>query len=411
MHFLKISFWIRRSRAIQSDQVPIILRVHLGPERRDRHTGYFATPAEWDSVKGRLTGRSKTNATINEALDQLRVKLTLRFNQLSQFSAHVKLDQVLADSTQVNQEESSKTLIQLVKLHNEDFQSRLTVDRSESTYEKYLFTEDKLKRFLLARYKLNDIPLAKVNLQFVKEFQKYLMARDGNAHNTTTKYLKNLKRILNYGIEMEWIATNPIQAFKSGYKFTEQVILSREELDRIRNKQFTIERLQLVKDLFIFQCFSGLSYVDIKNLTHDRIKAGPDGDSWIYLERTKTGTRVAIPLLEPVKELIEKYRVNNRKHGDPNLVFPAYCIHKANAYLKEVADLCGIEKNLTTHVGRRTFATTVLLGNGTPIEVISRVLGHLNIQTTQIYARVSDQLIKKEMNRINDTLTSSPDRV
>lgn len=396
-HHLKVAFWVRKTRINHADQVPIILRITIGNERKDKHSGYSTSLKDWDPDKGMLLPRNPSNRAINELLDQMRFRLITVYGKLVQDSDYVTVDDLL--KAYDNKTTGTYKLMDLVKQHNEDFRSRTNIDRTQSTYEKYLFTEQKLAGFLLKRYKLRDIPLNKLNLAFIRDFYNYLYLTDKNCHNTIAKYLKNLKRIINYGIEIEWLSSNPFVGYKIGYKHTEQVVLSPEELDKIRTKQFTMYRLQLVKDLFIFQCYTGLSYVDMKQLTKEHIRTGPDGDQWIYLQRTKTGTRAAIPLFEQAREIMNRYSQKD-SGSQSEKIFPAYCIHKANAYLKEIADLCGIEKNLTTHVGRRTFATTVLLNNGTPIEVISKVLGHLNIKTTQVYAKVSDYLVKKEMAQV-----------
>lgn len=400
-HHLKVAFWIRRTRTTHADQVPIILRITIGNERKDKHSGHSTDLKDWDSDKGMLLPRNPTNRAVNDLLDQMRFRLISVYGRLIQDSDCVTVDDLL--KAYDNKTIGTYKLMELVKLHNEDFKARLTIDRTNSTYEKYLFTEQKLSGYLWKKYKVRDMPLNKLNLSFIREFYNYLYTTDNNCHNTIAKYLKNLKRIINYGIELEWISSNPFLGYKIGYKNTEQVVLSPEELETIRVREFSMYRLQLVKDLFIFQCYTGLSYVDMKLLTKQHIRTGPDGDQWIYLQRTKTGTRAAIPLFEHAREIMNRY--NPKVNTDSKeRIFPAYCIHKANAYLKEIADICGIEKNLTTHVGRRTFATTVLLNNGTPIEVISKVLGHLNIKTTQVYARVSDYLVKKEMQQVSQKI-------
>ncbi len=401
---IKVSFWLRKSRLNTESKAPVIMRLIVGPDRKDKHIGQYVYPKDWDTAKGRLFSKNPTNNVTNELLDQIYYKVIKIFNRLISDYETVTLEDLV--NAYENKDATSHTLLELIKHHNQDFLSRTNIDRTKSTYEKYRFTDLKVRYFIWDKYNIKDISLNKLTLQFAKDFYAYMLTTDGISHNTVAKYIKNLKRVINYGVELEWIKTNPLALYKIGYKETEQVILSENELAAICKTSFDTPRLQLAKDLFVFQCYTGLSYNDIYELTPENISTGSDGSQWIYTTRSKTGTRAAIPLFNQAKEIIEQYQKTERR-ANKNRLFPGYQIQTMNDYLKKIAEVSGIKKNLTTHVGRRTFATTVLLHNGTPIEVISKVLGHLNISTTQIYAKVSDFLVKKEIDKVNKFLSNN----
>ena len=207
------------------------------------------------------------------------------------------------------------------------------------------------------------------------DFDFYLKNHDKNEHNTAVKYLQNLKKIINVGVINQWIKDNPFKQFKTGYKDVDRIYLTQHELNIIEEKTFRIPRLSFVKDIFLFQCYTGLAYSDMARLTVGHVSPGIDGNKWIIIRRKKTDVRAAIPLLPKAEELIQKYDSGS---NDPNKpLFSFYVIQKFNAYLHEIAELCEINKNLTSHVGRRTFATTIALANGISLETISKLLGIL----------------------------------
>jgi integrase len=222
---------------------------------------------------------------------------------------------------------------------------------------------------------------------------------EGNQHNTAAKYIKNLKHIMNFGVDLGWIPSNPTAGFICGFKETQQVILGPDELGRIESRRFQIPRLELARKMFVLQCYTGLAYADMAKLEKKHVEQGPDGKLWLNLRRSKTDTAIRFPLLKTAVDIIQDLSADV-DINDLRLLPTSYCNQKMNAYLKEIADLCGIQKRLTTHVGRRTMASTVLLGNGVPIETISKILGHMKISTTQVYAKVGDKLLSKEMNQL-----------
>jgi site-specific recombinase XerD len=288
----------------------------------------------------------------------------------------------------------NRTLLEVFKLHNEMVKSRIGVDFSTSTYRRYQTTYDHVSNFLLHQYKIEDIFLKQIQYSFITDLEHYLKTIRKCNHNSTQKYIRNFRKVINNAIKNDWLDKDPFKAYRVKLKDTKRVFLTREELTRVEDKQFGIDRLDQVRDVFVFCCYTGLSYVDVEKLTPKEIVKGLDGEYWITVDRTKTGSPSSVPILPKAHQIIHKYKddpcVLNR-----GKVLPVISNQRINAYLKELASLTGIEKKLTFHPASHTFATTVTLSNGT-IETVSAMLGHKNFRTTQIYAKVVQEKISKD---------------
>jgi len=276
-------------------------------------------------------------------------------------------------------------------------------DISYRTLVRFRTLKKHLSDFMKYQYQVDDIPLHKITIAFIYEFEHYLKAVRHNEHNTAVKYVKNLKTVIFFGLNIDWLQQDPFFKYKAKLKEVHRGYLTQEELDILKNKNFTVERIQSVKDIFIFCCYTGLAYIDVKNLTMDQISMGIDSNLWIKTKREKTQNLVNVPLLPPAYDIIKKY-AHHPVRSKNNKVLPVMSNQKMNAYLKEIADICGITKNLTTHLARHTFATTVTLNNGASIESVSRMLGHSDIKTTQIYAKITDTKVSQEMEKLKDAL-------
>jgi site-specific recombinase XerD len=281
------------------------------------------------------------------------------------------------------------TLIEIMKYHNARMKSLVGQDFAIGTYKRYVVTLGKVKSFMENKYKKYDITLSDLNHAFIADFEFYLKTHDKLEHNTAMKYIKNLKKIVHLAIENEWLDKDPFIRFHCIYRDPKRGYLTQEELDILKNKEFAMPRLTLVKDAFMFSCYTGLAYSDIEILTMDDIKNGIDGEKWITIYRKKTDTRSSIPLLPPAVEIITKYK-NHPDTIKKAFLLPMISNQKSNAYLKDIATLCEIDKHLTFHVARHTFAITITLSNDVPIETVSKMLGHTSIKTTQIYSKVVD---------------------
>jgi integrase len=224
-------------------------------------------------------------------------------------------------------------------------------------------------------------------------------------NNTVMKHIERLRKMTNLAVRMEWMEKDPFIAHKAKFIKVEREFLSKDELFKIENKNFSIERLDYVKDLFIFSCYTGLAYIDVTRLTPNNIQKGIDGLNWIYTTRKKTLNPVRVPILQQIVKILEKYKEHSRAKVT-GTIFPIISNQKLNSYLKEIADLCGINKNLTFHLARHTFATTIALTNGVPIESVSKMLGHSDLRTTQIYAKVVERKISEDMSNLQKKLNS-----
>ena len=259
--------------------------------------------------------------------------------------------------------------------------------------------ELRLSQYVKEHLNKSDIALKQLNRKFIGSFFLYLKDTHKNQHNSATKTTKNLKRILSYAVEQGYIDHSPFTGFQCGYKETPRTVLTMEELKRIEQKTFSMFRLELAKDFFLLQCYTGLSYVDLARLKWKNIVKGSDDVYWLEVVRQKTGSVTRIPLFPVALRVISKYKASDEYQSD-RLLLPSYCIQRTNSYLKEIADLCGIDKNLTTHAGRRTFASTVMLNNGVRLEVVSRMLAHSSIRITQQYAKVYDHYMLDQTKQI-----------
>jgi site-specific recombinase XerD len=223
------------------------------------------------------------------------------------------------------------------------------------------------------------------------------------SNNGVMKHLERLRKMINLALQMEWIDKNPFLAYRLKFEKVDRDYLTKQELAKIEAKDFEMPRLELVKDLFIFSCYTGLSYIDVSNLKQENIVTGIDEEKWIVTSRQKTNTVVKMPILPKALAVLEKYADHPKSLADRTLI-PTFSNQKLNSYLKEIADLCGIKKHLTFHTARHTFATTVTLSNGVPIESVSKMLGHTKLATTQIYARVLETKLSDDMAALRKRL-------
>jgi site-specific recombinase XerD len=292
--------------------------------------------------------------------------------------------------------EKAYMLIDIFRDHNNKMAALLGKDFADGTLERYKTSLSHTQEFLNSQYNISDIDIKKIDHSFITEYDFFLRSTHSCANNTAVKYISNFGKIIRICLSNGWITIDPFANYKGKIKTVDRVYLSKDELQRMADKQFEIDRLGQVRDVFLFCCFTGLAYVDIKKLKTSQIKKGLDGEQWIFINRQKTDSRSAIPLLPTAVKLIEKYS----KHPlcvNKDTPLPVPSNQKMNGYLKEIADVCGINKTLTSHIARHTFATTVTLSNGVPIETVSKMLGHSSIKQTQHYAKILDLKVSEDM--------------
>jgi site-specific recombinase XerD len=298
-------------------------------------------------------------------------------------------------------------LIPIFKEHNRKIKELLGIEYAPGTLERYETSLKHTSNFLLWKYNITDINIDKIDHAFITDYEFYLRTVRKCANNTAVKYIKNFNKIIKICLANDWLDKNPFANYKSKVKEVERVYLSEGEIQNIINKDFKNERLSLVRDIFLFSCFTGLAYIDVKNLTKSHISIGIDGDKWIFTHRQKTESASKIPILSVTQMIIDKYENHPQSVYEEKLL-PILSNQKMNAYLKEIAAVCEIEKELTFHIARHTFATTVTLTNGVPIESVSKMLGHKNLRTTQHYAKVLDKKVSEDMKILRDKFSLNP---
>ncbi len=391
---LLLLFFIKKSKANSLGKTNIYLRITLNGRRSEFSIHRKIHIDEWNSRSQLVIGNSIESQGINRQLELIKNKIyTIQqyFDRDNKpFSASDLRDVYLG------KDKSQKMLLEIFQEHNDEVESLVGREFSAGTAERYRTCKKHIADFIQNKYKKNDISVLDVDHKFITDFEYYLKTTRKCAHNSAIKYITNFKKIIRIAHANNWIDKDPFLHWKAKLKIVEREFLNEEEIQRIIDLNLKIERLDQVRDIFIFCCFTGLAYADVKKLTKNDIVIGVDGEKWLKTKRTKTDTRSNIPILPIAETLIKKYK-DDPFLQDKNLVLPVLSNQKMNAYIKEIADLCGITKNLTFHLARHTFATTVTLTNGVPIESVSKMLGHTNLKTTQHYAKILDMKVGKDM--------------
>jgi len=401
-HTFGIQFIIRTGKK-DKEKGLVYARITVETRRIEISLKKTIAVEEWNKARGIAKGFSPEAKKFNSYLEHVRSQLTDAYRELQINKEKISPENIkalfLGDSDE-------HTLIELVDYHNTTQSSVL----SPGTIKNYRTTKKYLQRFLKSQFKSSDIYLAQVNYKFIIDFEYYLRNyqpvdhRKPLGNNGVMKHQERFRKMINLGYRLGWITQTPFDSYKLIFRKVERGFLTERELDTIERKRLGVERLQTVRDVFIFSCYTGLSYIDAINLSPDEINLGIDGQYWIFSKRQKTNTKLRIPLLPKALEISKKYQKHPRSVSR-NKVFPLFSNQKLNSYLKEIADLCEIKKNLTFHLARHTFATTVTLSNGVPIETVSQVLGHKSISTTQIYAKVLERKISEDMGELRKRLT------
>ncbi|UMB60155.1 site-specific integrase [Lutibacter sp. A80] len=399
-----ILFWINASRA-KNNEADLFARITVNQKRVNISLKRKVSIESWDKSKSRLKGNGQEARALNNYIDQTQAAIFKAYQDLVSENKLITSQVIKARYLGIDQQHYS--LQNIIDYHNTNFAHKL----HKATLGLYKTTQGYLMEFVLKEYKTSDIYLRELNYSFLVKFDNFLRGyklsrnkkRIGN--NTIIKHMQRLRKMVTMAFHMEWIERDPFVKYKPSFIKKEREFLSKKELESIQDYSTDIERLNLVKDLFIFSSYTGIAYVDIMKLTKDNIVLGIDGGKWIITKRQKTNTPVKVPILDPVQSLINKYK-NNERAAVNGTIFPSLSNQKLNSYLKEIADACKIKKNLTFHMARHTFATTVTLTNGVPIETVSKILGHTKIATTQIYARVIERKVSDDMKALKTLLNN-----
>jgi len=393
-----ILFWINTSR-IKNGEAKIYARVTVNQKRVNISLKYDVLVNTWDKNKSRVKGNSEKSRIINHYLDQIYSKLFKCYQELNAEEKLVTAHAIKNRFLGIDQKHHS--MQNLIDYHNDKMVYKLHKDtmRHYKTSQKYILL------LIKKRYRNSDIYLKDIDYSFIIEFENMLRSFNERtiANNTIMKHIQRLRKMMTMAYHMEWIDRDPFAKYKATLQKVERGFLTEGELSRIEVLPYSLERIQTAKDLFIFSCYTGIAYGDIMLLTKDNIVFGLDGYQWIMTKRQKNGNPVKIPLLPKALSLIENYK-EHPKTIQRGTLFPRISNQKLNNYLKEIATLCSISKNITFHMARHTFATTVTLSNGVPIETVSKILGHTKIATTQIYAKVIERKVSDDMFILREKL-------
>lgn len=402
-----ILFWLNKAKTNKQGLIPIWIRITLDGKRAECSTQKQVHPKFWDQENNKVFDRYCEAKAINDYLILVKADLIRHYNILLSTKEYVTAEDLKNNYKGVK--EIKKTFLQLFTQFNQQLKERKEIDDlSEGRLRRFGILYGKVQEYIKHKFRKSDMTLEELKLSFIVEFEHYLRTVGKIGHNTSMKYAKDLKQILKYGVMLEYITSNPFENFQCTYKKVKREFLDQVELDRLYHKEFTVKRLEEVRDCYVFSCYTGYAYSDAEALSPNDLAVGIDGGMWIIRDRKKTDTTENVPLLPIPLEIIEKYKVHPYCKANKRLL-PMNSNQRYNAYLKEIADLCAVNKKLTTHTARHTFATTVLLSNDVPMETAMELLGHTDIRTTQIYGKVVQKKVSIDMGRLRQRLMKSHD--
>ena len=392
-------FYAKKAKAAANGLIPIYMRITINGKRIELSTNRFIEISKWSTEAGKMKGTSEEARSINNHLDLL--KNQIRDAEMELIYKKITITTEIFKSKLLGVDERARMLVPIFQDHNNKIKELVGKEYAPGTLERYTTSLKHTIEFMQWKYNISDIDITKIDYAFITDYEFWLRSVRNCANNTAVKYLKNFNKIIKLCLANDWIDKNPFANYKSKVKDVERVYLTEAEIQSIIKKDFKTERLSLVRDIFLFSCFTGLAYIDVKNLTKSHISFGIDGEKWIFTHRQKTESASKIPILPVTQMIIDKYK-NHPQCNNEDKLLPILSNQKMNAYLKEIAGVCEIEKELTFHIARHTFATTVTLTNGVPIESVSKMLGHKNLRTTQHYAKVLDRKVSDDMKILKD---------
>lgn len=400
LHTFSLLFYLQRNKVTKDGKAPIYLRITVNGKRSQISTHRKIIASKWNSEAGRVNGTKTEIRELNQYLDFIRHKI-YRIQQKLE-NENRRVTSLAIKNIYLGKEENHKMLLKIFEDHNTQVEKLVGKDFAPGTLERYKTAKKHVEAYIKLEYKIDDIPVGEVDHKFIVGFEYYLKTVRNCSHNTTVKYITNFKKIIRIAFAHDWISKDPFFNWKARLKVVDREFLTEQEIQKMVEKDFHTTRLDQVKDIFIFCCFTGLAYADVKKLSDINIVIGIDGGRWINIKRTKTDTRSNIPILPTAEAILQKY-ANHPEVANGEILLPVLSNQKMNAYLKEIADLCEINKNLTFHLARHTFATTVTLTNGVPIESVSKMLGHKSLKTTQHYAKILDRKVSDDMQKLRMT--------
>lgn len=400
-----VLFYIMRTRLSKKGEAPILLRVTMNGTRSVCSTNLKVDPNLWNNAAGKSKGHDRISNELNQHLDTIQAKIMQIHRQL-EMDGKVFDAQTVVDTYQGKNDKPQIMLLDVFRDHNERCRKLMGKDMAPGTVERYDTSLRLTQQFIQQNFGKNDIPIADVNHKFITDYEFFFKTVRNCSHNTTTKYLKNFKKIIRIALANEYITKDPFVNIHFSLDEVDKDYLTDEEVLCIYQKEFSIERLAQVRDFFLFSCYTGLAFSDLKGLCNEHLVQDNQGRMWIRKKRQKTKNMCNIPLLDIPIQIIEKYKTHPQC-ATSDRVLPVISNTKMNAYLKEIADICGINKQVSTHTARHTFATSVGLANGVSIENVAKMLGHSDTKMTRHYAKVLDKSIMHDMLNVNEKLKTA----
>jgi site-specific recombinase XerD len=398
-----ILFYLKKPKGYTRGEVPIYMRITVNGAKKEIGTKHSFDPDRWNSDAQRAKGTNESSKTINAYLDTLERKVHDARLKLLENTKAVTAEALVKILT--GQEDKPRMLLEIFEHHNAQMAALENTEYAPATVKRYDTTLEHTRSFITWKYNLPDIEIKNLSFDFVSDMEFWLKSVRKCNHNSSIKYIGNMRKIVNYCLKTGWLQRDPFFGFKMAKREVVRDFLSDDELQSLTAKRFAIDRLSQVRDIFFFSCYTGLAFIDVFQLTPASIAKGVDGKQWIFTSRQKTDTPTRVPLLPQAQDILNKYKDHPRCINEGKVV-PILSNQKMNAYLKEIADVCGITKTLTFHIARHTFATTVTLNNNMPIESVSKMLGHKSIKITQHYAKIMDKKVSEDMLQLQKRLIS-----
>jgi integrase len=393
-HKIRVLFVIAHNRIKKNNKAPIYCRVTYNKCRKQFATGVFVKPEHWDNIRQKVWPKSMVNSLLNNSLSLISHQINEAFLVLQILPNDFDVDDIYRKYKGEDSKEEI-TILGAYDLHNSKTEKLIGIDFNKLSWSRYLESRRKVALFITKFYKRKDVRLKDLDLKFIQDLEYFFKTVLKLKQATVYRSIQRVKKIIQFAISENYLQKDPFHLYKNKKYKTVIVYLTDEELKQLEKHTFSQPRLQQVKDLFIFCCYTGLAYAEMSNLTTKNIEIGFDGKEWIQMIRKKTNRKISIPLLPKAKDILDKY----------NDVLPVISNQKFNSYLKEISELLGIDKKLTHHIARKTFATTVLLYNNVPMEIVSELLGHTNMNVTQAhYGKVVQKKVSEQINILKNKL-------
>ena len=393
-----VLFFIRKTKLKKSGETPIMLRITIEGQLTELQLKRDVMPTQWNQAKERCTGKDATSMEINRYLESVKLRLLDIHREMEDAGKFINPMEVKRRFLGLN--EKHMMFFEIFQEHNDKCRELIGKDYAKVTISRFDTCLRYFKEMALKKYHLKDIPMKEISHAIIQDYIHFLKAQKDLQENTVIRYMKVVKKITNMALANDWMEKDPFINIRFHEQEVHKEFLTKEELETMQNKVFDVPRLDLVRDIFLFQCFTGLAFIDVSELKAEHLVSDNQGKA-----RQKTQVMCNIPLLDIPLAILEKYEGNPlaKKKGT---LLPVPCNQKLNSYLKEIADLCGIKKNLTTHTGRHTFSTIVALANNVSLENVAKMLGHTNTKMTQRYAKVLDQSILRDMQNVRESFST-----